>query len=38
MRSTLHDVRWEHSCPSENPRPPRHKNDHALCSLGSRSP
>nr|WP_247653420.1 hypothetical protein [Klebsiella sp. Ap-874] len=35
--STLYDVRWEHPCPPENPRPPRHKNDHALCPPRARS-
>nr|WP_309145121.1 hypothetical protein [Klebsiella pneumoniae] len=38
VRSTLHDVWRQHPCPAENPRPSRHKNDHALCSLGPRSP
>ncbi|MCU8613446.1 hypothetical protein OE184_05605 [Klebsiella pneumoniae] len=33
--STLYDVRRKHPCPPENPRPSRHKNDHALCSPGS---
>ncbi|MDT8701736.1 hypothetical protein RI126_14985 [Kluyvera ascorbata] len=34
VRSTLHDVWRQHPCPTENSRPPRHKNNHALCSLG----
>ncbi|MDE9705039.1 hypothetical protein L2173_16930 [Citrobacter portucalensis] len=38
VRSTLYDVWWKHSCPPENPRPPRYKNDHALCSSGPRPP
>ncbi|WCE15717.1 hypothetical protein PHA72_08240 [Enterobacter ludwigii] len=32
VRSTLYDVWRQHPCPTENPRPSRHKNDHALCS------
>ncbi|MEG0100469.1 MAG: hypothetical protein RR750_14000 [Citrobacter sp.] len=38
MRCSLYDVRWKHPRLAENPRSSRHKNDHALCSLGSRSP
>ncbi|MDX6033264.1 hypothetical protein SIL20_17330 [Scandinavium sp. V105_12] len=38
VRSTLYDVRREHPCSAENPGPSRHKNDHALCSPGTRSP
>ncbi|WIO45445.1 hypothetical protein P2G42_08315 [Klebsiella electrica] len=34
VRSALHDVWRQHPCPAENPRPSRHKNDHALCSPG----
>ncbi|MFS9433781.1 hypothetical protein QNN86_05550 [Citrobacter sp. C348] len=32
---TLYDVWWQHSCFAENPGPSRHKNDYALCSLGT---
>ncbi|MCX9036429.1 hypothetical protein NLN82_10320 [Citrobacter portucalensis] len=32
VRSTFYDVWREYPCPPENPRPSRHKNDHALCS------
>ncbi|MCK6644076.1 hypothetical protein L8S64_10910 [Enterobacter bugandensis] len=34
VRSTLHDVWRQHPCPAEDPRPSRHKKDHALCSPG----
>ncbi|MDJ7220198.1 hypothetical protein LEC60_22265 [Salmonella enterica] len=34
MCSTLYDVRRKHSCPTKNSRPPRHKNDNALCPPG----
>ncbi|MDR9905458.1 hypothetical protein PSS60_22855 [Enterobacter hormaechei subsp. xiangfangensis] len=29
--SALYDVGRKHTCPTKDPRSPRHKNDHALC-------
>ncbi|MDV2276637.1 hypothetical protein RZO62_21805 [Citrobacter freundii] len=34
MCSALYDVGRKHSCLTKNSRPPRHQNDHALCSPG----